>query len=193
MTSTNHAPRGGNHHYTDAEMHNENVSHEHSDINIRTVLAFAVGLAVVVLASAVLMWIMFRMLESQAGKSDPQLSPLARPSGQEAPAPRLMTNEPANLAKFRAEEMKKLEGYGWVDERAGVAHVPIEDAKKLILQRGLPVRASGAIDNPLMGTHAPAYGDASGGRAIAVPKAPAAAAPPTPPEVKKETRDKGKP
>ena len=99
---------------------------------------------------------------------------MAMPSGQEAPAPRLLTNEPASLSKFRAEETKKLEGYAWVDERSGVARVPIEQAKKLILQRGLPVRASGAADDPRIGTHAPAYGEASGGRAIAVPKAPVA-------------------
>jgi len=175
MTSTDRGPRDAPHHYTDAEMHNPDVAHEEADIDIRTVLSFAVGLTVVVVVSAVLMWIMFRTLETRAVRNDPQLSPLALPSGQEAPAPRLMTNEPANLAKFRAEEMKKLERYGWVDERAGVAHVPIEEAKKLILQRGLPVRAGSAADDPRMGTYAPAYGEATGGRAIPVPKTAAVA------------------
>ena len=75
-----------------------------------------------------------------------------------------------DLRKFRMEETKKLEGYGWVDEKAGVAHVPIDEAKKLILQRGLPVRASGAVEDPRMGTHAPAYGGSSSGRTIAVPR-----------------------
>ena len=173
MTSTDPSSRGG-HHYSDAEMHNDDVAHEHSDINIRTVLTFGAGMAVIVIVSAVLMWIMFRVLEAQAERRDPQISPRALPSGQQPPAPKLLTNEPANLSKFRAEEMKKLEGYGWIDERAGVAHVPIEEAKKLILQRGLPVRASGAVDDPMLGTHAPAYGEASSGRAIAVPKAPGA-------------------
>ena len=66
MTSTNHAsPGGGHHHYSDAEMHNEDVSHESSDINIRTIISFAVGLAVVVLVSAGLMYAMFQMLMSK--------------------------------------------------------------------------------------------------------------------------------
>ena len=170
MTSTDRSSRGG-HHYSDAEMHNDDVAHEHSDINIRTVLAFGAGVAVLVIVSAALMYILYLVLEGQAERRDPQISPVARPAGQEPPAPRLLLDEPASLSKFHAEEMKKLEGYGWVDERAGVAHVPIEEAKKLILQRGLPVRASGAADDPRLGTHAPAYGEASGGRTIAVPRA----------------------
>jgi hypothetical protein len=169
MTSTNPSPRAG-HHYSAAEMHNDDVAHEHSDVSIRSVLAFGAGMAAIVIVAAALMYILLRVLEGQAERRDPQISPVAQPSGQEPPAPRLLTNEPANLSKFRMEEMKKLEGYGWIDERGGVARLPIEEAKKLTVQRGLPVRASGTVDDPLVGTHAPAYGEASGGRAIAVPK-----------------------
>ena len=181
MTSTDHQPDGGRHHYTDAELHNPDVAHEEADVNIRTVLTFAVGLAIVVMISAGLMGIMFRVLSNQAAARDPQVSPLAPPSGQQPPAPRLLTGEPGYVSKFRAEETRNLESYGWVDESGGVARVPIEEAKKLLIQRGLPVRASGAVEDPRTGTHASAYGEASGGRTIAIPKAPAASvAPPGP-------------
>jgi hypothetical protein len=169
----------GAHHYSDAEMHNDDVAHEHSDINVRTVLAFAAGMAVVVAASALLVWIVFRTLEGQAAASDPELSPVAAPAGQQPPAPRLLTDEPGNLRRVRAEEANTLDRYGWVDERAGVAHVPIEEAKKLLVQHGLPTRATGAVDDPRTGTDAPAYGEASGGRNIAIPKSAAPAAPQT--------------
>jgi hypothetical protein len=190
MSSTDREPHGGRHHYTDAELHNPDVAHEEADINIRTVLTFAVGLAIVVMIAAGLMGIMFRVLSNQAAARDPQVSPLAPPSGQQPQAPRLLTNEPGYLSKFRAEETRNLEGYGWVDQTAGVARVPIEEAKKLLIQRGLPVRASGAVEDPRTGTHTSAYGEASGGRTIAVPRAPAAAAPappttPPPAKVKK--------
>ena len=171
MTSTDRGPRDAPHHYTDAEMHNPDVAHEEADIDIRTVLSFAGGLTVVVLVCAALMWVMFQMLEAQAAKNDPQVSPLALPAGRQPPAPRLLEHEPENLLKFRMEETKKLEGYGWMDEKAGIARVPIEEAKKLIVQRGLPVRASGAVEDPRIGTHAAAYGGPSGGRTIPVPKA----------------------
>src|SRR2546422_915423 len=62
------------------------------------------------------------------------------------PEPRLQgapghENSPAiDIEKFRAQETQSLNSYGWVDSKAGVVRIPIEDAKKLLLQRGLPVR-----------------------------------------------------
>ena len=169
MTPTDPHP----HHYSDAEMHNEAVAHEATDINIRALVSFAIGLAVVVIVSAVLMALLWRGFESQAAGRDPQISPIAAPAGQKPAGPQLLTDEPGNLRKIRAEEAQKLDSYGWVDEKGGVAHVPIEDAKKLLVQHGVPVRA-GAVEDPREGTNAPAYGEASGGRGIPVPKAPAA-------------------
>jgi hypothetical protein len=46
--------------------------------------------------------------------------------------------------------------------------MPISEAKKLILQRGLPARA-GEVD-PLLGTRRAAFGESSGGRTIPVGK-----------------------
>lgn len=151
-----------------ADTHdNELVDHEHSDINVRTVLMFGGVLVIVTVVCQVLMWVLFGVLERQAAANDPQLSPLAIPAGKLPPEPQLQTNEPAGLAKFRAAEAKMLEGYGWVDQPLGVARMPIGEAKKLILERGLPVRAGAPVD-PGLGTHAPAMGEASGGRNIPV-------------------------
>jgi hypothetical protein len=166
MTATERGSNDSRHHYSDAEMHNPDVAHEEADINIRTVLMFAGGLAVIIVISALLMGLLFRVLSSQAAANDPQISPVARPSGQSPPAPNLLTNEPAELRKFQVEEAGKLQGYGWVDQQGGVARLPIAEAKRLIIERGLPVRAGGGIDDPRTGTRAPAYGEASGGRTI---------------------------
>lgn len=178
----------GAHHYTDAEMHNEEVAYEHSDISIRGLISFAIGLALVVAVSAILMLFLFKGLEWQASARDPQLSPLAPQSGQQPTGPRLLTDEPGNLRKVRQEETQKLDSYGWVDQGGGIAHVPIEEAKKLLIQHGVPVRA-GTGEHPREGTNEQAYGEASGGRTIPVstpPPQPAAAPPaPAPGEVKK--------
>ena len=176
MTSTDQ-PRGG-HQYSDEEMHNEAVAHEHSDVNVRTILAFAGALTLVVAVAAGLMYGLFIVFEAQAEKRDPQLSPLAPAAGQQPQGPRLLTNEPANLRRFREEENGKLQGYAWMNQSQGIARVPIDLAKKLVVQHGLPARAQGIADDAL-GTHAPAYGESSGGRAIPVqhaqPPAPEAA------------------
>jgi len=36
-----------------------------------------------------------------------------------------------------------LESYAWVDKNAGIVRIPIEEAIRLTLQRGLPTRQEG--------------------------------------------------
>ena len=184
MTSTD--PHSPGHDHGEDGLHNPDVAHEDSDIDVGTVLKFGGGLFMTVVVCAVIVWGVFTLFEREAAARDPQISPVARPAGQLPPGPRLETNERGALAKFRGEDDKALDGYGWVNQQGGVTHIPIAEAKKLIVQRGLPVR-SGAAD-PLEGTHAPATGESSGGRAIpskpatgptAPAPAPPVAAPPT--------------
>jgi hypothetical protein len=165
------------HHYTAEEMHNEDVAHEHSDINIRAIVWSAVVLAAVGIGAAILMYFLFNFFEREAKSRDPKLSPLALPAVQmptttnatpefgDAPEPRLLTNEPTYLRDIRQREQQILRGYGWVDQGGGVTRIPIDEAKKLLLERGLPVRPEPVTD-PRVGTHAPAYGEPSSGRTI---------------------------
>lgn len=157
-------------------LDNVAVDHEHSDVDIRPLISFGIGLAVVTAVVCVLMYALFWFFNSQAAKNDPPVSPLARPPAQmpastagnpyfgQAEGPRLLTNEPTVLTKQRMTEAETLGSYGWVDEKTGIARMPINEAKKLILQRGLPARTEAAP--PALGTHRAAYGDTSSGRAI---------------------------
>jgi hypothetical protein len=177
MTHTDHAR--GHHH---PELHNPEVAHEQTDVNIRAILMFAGGLVIVAVIVHILMALMFAWLEEQAKKNDPQLSPLAAPSSQmpttttESPffghargGAQLLTNEFLALQQLRERENKTLQGYGWVEGKPGVAHMPIGEAKKLIVERGVPVRA-GDPPAPTAGTRAAAMGEASGGRSIPTPQ-----------------------
>jgi hypothetical protein len=171
MTSSNGDPsavRPGAedvHAHTDP-LHNEDVAHEHSDVDVATVLKAGAGLFATVIVCAVIVWGIFGFFERQAAARDQQFStPFARPAGQLPPEPRLETNERAALRRFRAEEEKAIDGYAWVDQVAGVARIPVADAKKLLVQRGLPVRADAPAD-PTEGTHSYAFGESSGGRTI---------------------------
>lgn len=183
MTSTD--PHSHGHDHEDDGLHHEDVAHEASEIDVGTVLTFGGVLFGTVVVCAAIVWGVFLILEREAAARDPEISAVARPAGQLPRGPRLETNEPAALAKFRAEDKKTLDGYGWVNQLGGVAHIPIAEAKRLLVQRGLPTR-SGPAD-PLEGTHAPAMGEASGGRTVpskpaagptAPAPAPAVAAPP---------------
>ena len=191
MKPTDH---GYGSHHTPDEMHNDDVAHEHSDVNVRAVLTATAVIAVVCVISAALMYGLFWwVLEKQAEGRDPRLSPLAIPATSmppntidspafgAAPEPRLLVNEPKKLQDVRTQAQEQLTGYGWVDEKAGVARIPIDEAKKLISERGLPVRPD-PIADPNVGTRLPARGESSSGRAITQPPSadPAPAAAPAP-------------
>lgn len=45
---------------------------------------------------------------------------------------------PEQLAAKRQKEMAQLSGYGWVNQAAGVAHIPIDRAIALVAEKGLP-------------------------------------------------------
>ena len=50
------------------------------------------------------------------------------------------------IARVRATEQQRLHSFGWVNRETGTVRIPIEQAMDLIVQRGLPVDASGAED-----------------------------------------------
>ena len=56
------------------------------------------------------------------------------------PEPRLQIHPREDLQDLRASEDAILNSYGWVDKNAGIVRIPIDEAMKLILQRGLPAR-----------------------------------------------------
>jgi hypothetical protein len=62
------------------------------------------------------------------------------------PNPKLEEDERGQLDDIRTNEDKTLYSYGWVDEKAGTVHVPIERAMDLLVQRGLPVRPQSAVN-----------------------------------------------
>jgi len=180
---------GGAHHHPGphGELENPHVAHEETDINVRAVLTTAGIVAGVGITVHILMWLLFGWFERDAVGRDPQLSPVAAPpvempaSLNESPffgpaAPdgvQLLTSEPMALRIHRAEEERRLRGYGWVDESAGIAHIPIAEAKKRLLERGIPVREFETAE-PEVGTRIQAAGESSAGRRITGAPPPAA-------------------
>ncbi len=49
------------------------------------------------------------------------------------PAPRLQTDPPADLRQYLDREERLLKSYGWVDEKADIARIPIERAMELLV------------------------------------------------------------
>ncbi len=54
------------------------------------------------------------------------------------PSPQLQPNPREDMARFYSEEIRWLDGTGWIDKAHGIAHIPISDAMRLVAQEGIP-------------------------------------------------------
>lgn len=68
---------------------------------------------------------------------------VAQPTVQLPPEPRLQVNEPVDLAIIRGQWSQWLGSYGWMNQDAQVARIPIERAKAILAARGFTVRPGG--------------------------------------------------
>jgi hypothetical protein len=54
------------------------------------------------------------------------------------PLPRQQTDPRADMQKFYAEEIQRLNSAGWVDKAKGAVHIPIEEAMRIIAREKIP-------------------------------------------------------
>jgi hypothetical protein len=116
------------------------VDHETSDVNIRAIFGFAIGLTVTTIVVAFAVWVLFQYFNAREARTVFVEYPLASQESRVPPEPRLQTNPREDLGNLRAREDQALTSYGWVDKNAGVVRIPIDRAMQLIVERGLPTR-----------------------------------------------------
>lgn len=116
------------------------VRFEKTDVESRPIIRFGIVLIVVCVVIGGLLVYLFRGFADLEYESDPPPAPLAHAEpGRQPPAPRLQTQPFDDYERMRAEEDRILGRYGWVDERAGVVHIPIDEAMKQVAGK-LPVK-----------------------------------------------------
>ena len=137
---------------TEHREHGQNpgTAFEPQDLSAKGVFSFLAGLAIMGVVIYFILLGMYRFLDKYEAKRQPPTSPLATrvastphgvmpDAGMKFPEPRLEVNERTEIGDFRQREADRLNSYGWVDQKAGVVHIPIERAMQLIAQQGLPV------------------------------------------------------
>lgn len=164
-----------NHGHPDTEF-------EREDLSTRGVFAFMIGLAVTGIVIYFIIVGMYSFLDKYERSQMATASPLMTSKGaisrvvtqedmdkafKDNGAPMLETNERGQFHDFLLNQEDQLNSYGWVDEKAGVAHIPIERAMDLIAQRGLPVAPQAGKD-----TKDSDAGPASKAPAVKTSKAP---------------------
>ena len=127
-----------------------NGGFEREDLGAKPIVAFIVTVVVLGVVIYFGIWGMFHVLDKQLAKDDQSRSPLTQVQTDTRtiqdqqikafPEPRLEDNERTEINDTRYAEDERLNSAGWVDEKAGVVHIPIERAMELIAQRGLPTQ-----------------------------------------------------
>ena len=135
-----------NHSHAAAPVEGDGVSYS-------GIVWFVVVLVVTVLVCEVFVWGMFKFALVPYRVPQSEVAPLAAEPAkptieggrvvtgvENAPQPGLLITEPTVLKAFRDGEEQQLHEYGWVDQGAQTVRLPIDRAKTLLLERGLPVR-----------------------------------------------------
>ncbi|MGB8011353.1 MAG: hypothetical protein WCF68_07055 [Terriglobales bacterium] len=127
---------------------------EREDLATRGVFFFMIGLAVFGVIVYFIIVGMYSFLDKYERGQMATASPLVTSKGamsrvvtqadmdkafKDNGAPMLEVNERGQMRDFLVNQETRLHTYGWVDEKDGVAHIPIERAMALIVERGLPV------------------------------------------------------
>lgn len=135
----------------------ENAGFEQRDLSAGGIFWFLLGLAVFLVIVGFVLNGMYGLLDRYDAQHQPPQNPLVTPEKGETrdispestdkfPQPRLENSETSGLNSVRENEERTLNSYGWIDEKSGVARIPIDRAMQLIVQQGLPTRArNGAI------------------------------------------------
>ena len=140
------------------------ASYDRSDLGAQGIVSFLIGLAITVVFIHLIVWGFVRAythfepkaMERTSAIIEPQAVPPQGDPVLRFPAPQLQPDPTADLNKYREAVEQQLNSTGWIDQKAGIAHIPVERAIDLLAQRGLPVRPPQTQAQPTPGARTPA-------------------------------------
>jgi hypothetical protein len=123
------------------------IGHEESDVNFRAFAWFVVGFVVFAVIMSVGLWALFRGLAhvNENEEKGPATTLVAGGRPGQFPEPQLQTDPPVDMSTMRAEEEQTLSTYAWVDQAHGTVRIPIDQAMKLAVERGIYRVNNGAL------------------------------------------------
>jgi hypothetical protein len=166
-------------------LRNPAVDYDRSDLSPQGILVFLAGLLAAGIFVELVLWGLFHFLARSPFFAKGNPSPMAvsqpmapaKPAGvdfenapslnpERFPEPRLQTNDVKDMKELLEAEHKVLYPEQPFTDPNGTVHLPIDDAMKLIVQRGLPVKPAGAATTAVAQKAAPST--------AATPKGPTA-------------------
>lgn len=150
--------------YEDDELFNPDTHHEHSDVPVRPLIkAIVIFVVASVLTHFFVKFLYDQFAGAESRRMDPPQTQVARPADAAVPKnqpllqpfprkglPPNAQTPVVDLIEMRKAEDQVLNHYGWTDKQHGVVHIPIEEAKKLMVAREAvaPAAPSGTPASP---------------------------------------------
>jgi hypothetical protein len=155
MAHANHQPvveGGGGHASAEDEylVTPPGSGHEHTDTNVGIIVRFGMWLAISAIVIHIGLGFLFGLFVAQSEETAVEF-PLAGQEHRLPAAPTLQQFPENEFQDFRLREDAVLRQYGWVNKETGAVRMPIEEAMRLTVERGLPVRAPQQTTEPQPG------------------------------------------
>lgn len=114
-----------------------------SELDYKSIVWFGIILTLVTLGSLLAMWWMSAVFKHQEEAKDPPPSPILEAREDPIPpGPRLQSSPPRDMDEMKAVDKEVLGTYGWVDQRGGVARIPVDRAMSIVVEKGLGAQPS---------------------------------------------------
>ncbi len=114
--------------------------YETRDANPTMLFLIGGGLIVLILAVMFVVIGVLKLFEADRPTSGEPALPATAEAHVLPPDPRLQTDPQADYVRMSTEQDSLLRSYGWVDERLGIARIPIDTAIAIVAGRELPFR-----------------------------------------------------
>jgi hypothetical protein len=124
---------------------NADVAFESSDIDTRTILSYLLYLALSVAAAFIASVLVFKVTSKLAADSDTPMAPVHQGVGATMPPEPMLQGIPGHTTDPQQDMRQKLEQdeaanekIDWINKQAGIAQIPVDEAMKIIVTKGLP-------------------------------------------------------
>lgn len=131
MPETDHLPQAGR--WSDKHVH------QGHDADVRVVSWMAVALLAMVFVAGLIVLFMMNLMGAPHYTSRPRLP---------VPVPHLQDQPDRDIAALRHEKQAMLDGYGWIDRRRGIVHIPIGLAMNKLAKTHMGLKLDGKEDSP---------------------------------------------
>ncbi|WP_076351716.1 hypothetical protein [Paludisphaera borealis] len=125
--------------------------HETTDLDLKGVVVFTIALILMCVAAFVGLKIMMDQFAVEE-KAEKARTPSRLIVDAPIAGPRLQADPGRERIEITERDLGRLNSYGWIDAKAGSAHIPIDRAIAILAKSGLPRRGKVDMFHPRPGS-----------------------------------------